>query len=60
MNNIFIDKFKELFNLIVALADTISDLLQRLILWLWSIFSGVFMAVLEFTIDLVKLVLSYL
>ena len=60
LNNQFSGKLKELFNLGLILADRISFLLKDVILWIWDIFSRVFGSVLQFTIDLVNLVLSYI
>jgi len=53
------EKLKELFNLVLILADRISFLLKDIVLWIWDIFSRVFGVVLQFTIDLVNLVLNY-
>ncbi|MEK7553477.1 MAG: hypothetical protein AAB504_02220 [Patescibacteria group bacterium] len=58
-NNPLGEKLKELFNLVLILADRISFLLKDIVLWIWDIFSRVFGVVLQFTIDLVNLVLSY-
>ena len=58
-NNPLAEKLKELFNLVLVLADKISFLLKDIVLWIWGIFSRVFGVVLQFTIDLVNLVLSY-
>ena len=58
-NNSLGEKLKELFNLVLVLADKISFLLKDIVLWIWGIFSRVFGVVLQFTIDLVNLVLSY-
>jgi len=59
LNNPFVPQLKELFNLVLILADSIYNLLQKIVIWLWDIFSGAFTFVLNFTIDFVKLVLGY-
>jgi len=59
LNNPLADKLKELFNLVLVLADRISFLLKDIVLWVWDIFSRVFGIVLQFTIDLINLVLGY-
>lgn len=60
LNAINIAKLKELFNLLVVLANKIFILFEHFGLWIWNIFIGVFGTVLQFTIDLVKLILSYI
>ena len=60
LNNQFSGKLKELFNLGLMLVDRVSFLLKDMILWIWDIFSRVFGSVLQFTIDLVNLVLGYI
>ncbi len=59
LNNPLAEKLKELFNLVLVLADKISFLLKDIVLWIWDMFGRVFGVVLQFTIDLVNLVLGY-
>ncbi len=59
LNSLLGEKLKELFNLVLVLADKISFLLKNIVLWIWGVFSKVFGAVLQFTIDLVNLILNY-
>jgi hypothetical protein len=59
LNSLLGEKLKELFNLVLVSADRISFLLKDIVLWIWDIFSRVFGVVLQFTIDLVNLVLGY-
>lgn len=54
-----IQKLKELLDLLIILANKIFILFEHLGLWIWKIFSSIFGILLQFTIDLVKLILSY-
>ncbi len=55
-----VPKLKELLDLLIILANKIFILFEYLRLWIWKIFSGIFGTLLQFTIDLIKLILSYL
>ncbi|MEK7634373.1 MAG: hypothetical protein AAB396_00590 [Patescibacteria group bacterium] len=55
-----IQKLKELLDLLVILANKIFILFEHFGLLIWKIFSSIFGTLLQFTIDLVKLILSYL
>lgn len=59
LNNPITEKLKELFNLVLVLADKISFLLKDIVLWIWDIFIRVFGVILQFTIDLINLILGY-
>ncbi|MEK7635763.1 MAG: hypothetical protein AAB405_01575 [Patescibacteria group bacterium] len=52
-------KIKELIDLLVILINKILQPIEKLLLWLWDIFSGVFMTILQFTIDIIKFILNY-
>lgn len=60
LNVLNISKLKELFDLLVILANKIFILFEHIGLWIWKIFSGIFGILLQFTIDLVKLIVSYI
>lgn len=55
-----IDKVKELFNLTVLLATQLVNVFMKLLLWIWDIFLSIFGPVLQFTIDFIHLILSYI
>jgi len=57
-NSIFL-KFKELLDLLVALINKLLQPLEKLLFWFWDIFSGALMAILQFTIDIIKFILDY-
>jgi len=57
-NPIFL-KFQELFELLVTLINKLLQPLEKLLFWFWDIFSGTLMAVLQFTIDIIKFILDY-
>lgn len=52
-------KIKELIDLLVFLINKILQPLEKLLFWFWDIFSGILMAVLQFTIDIIKFILNY-
>lgn len=52
-------KIKELIDLLVLLINKILQPLQKVLFWLWDILSYALMAVLQFTIDLIKFILDY-
>ncbi|KKS25668.1 MAG: hypothetical protein UU85_C0001G0098 [Candidatus Wolfebacteria bacterium GW2011_GWA2_42_10] len=56
----FFPQLKELFNLTILLINKLAILFEKLGWGFWKIFSGIFVVILQFTIDLVKLILSYL
>jgi len=60
LNVLNISKLKELLDLLVILANKIFILFEHFGLWIWKIFSSIFGVLLQFTIDLIKLILSYL
>ncbi len=53
-------ELKQLFDLFVLLCNKLWFLTERLIFLLWGIVQWVFVGVLRFLIDLVKLILNYL
>ncbi|MEK7549322.1 MAG: hypothetical protein AAB496_02435 [Patescibacteria group bacterium] len=53
-------KLKELFDLLVILTTKLQILFERFAVVFWGIFSWLFDTILRFTIDLIRLILSYL
>lgn len=52
-------KIKELIDLLVLLINKLLQPLQKALFWLWYILSYALMAVLQFTIDIIKFILNY-
>ncbi len=54
------NELRQLFDLFVLLANNLWLLTERLIFWMWGIVKWLFIGVLKFLIDFIKLILSYL
>jgi len=53
-------ELKQLFDLFVLLCNKIWFLTERLIFLMWGIVQWLFLGIIHFLIDFVKLILSYL
>lgn len=54
------NQLQELFNVLTLLFAKLEILFEKISVLLWGIFSSVFIVVLRFTIDLIRLILKYL
>lgn len=59
LNNPFAGQIRILFDLVVLLMNKIAGLLERIVFLIWDIFVIVFGGILQFTIDLIILILGY-